>query len=178
MLETYQRIRTMSATERLIEVQRLKREGKTKLQVMQELGCSRTTIYRLWNEIKTISLQDVKHIEAVKRKEEIKRLKLEKKEIRRLGKIDRMRGHMRKYQTGVSPEEYNKMFSHQDGRCKICGTPQSELKKALALDHCHTTGKIRGLLCVRCNLGIGMFADNIIILKNAVEYLQTQETCL
>jgi hypothetical protein len=52
-------------------------------------------------------------------------------------------------------EEYNKRFLDQKGCCTICGKHQSELDRALAVDHNHKTGEIRSLLCNRCNLLVG-----------------------
>jgi hypothetical protein len=76
----------------------------------------------------------------------------------------------RKY--GVTPEEYIKLFNNQEGKCLIYGKHQIELKKALGVDHDHITGKVRGLLCNDCNLGIGHFKDNIEKLKLAIKYLE------
>lgn len=73
----------------------------------------------------------------------------------------------------ISLEQYNQMLENQDFKCKICKKPQEDLLISLAIDHCHTTNKIRGLLCTNCNLGIGMFKDNIISLGNAIEYLKS-----
>ena len=67
--------------------------------------------------------------------------------------------------------EYNKMFADQGGVCAICN--QSS-EKTLHVDHCHTTGEIRGLLCTNCNNGIGRFQDNIEFLTNAINYLSTK----
>ncbi len=62
-----------------------------------------------------------------------------------------------KREFGISLEEYNQRFNSQEGCCLICGAHQTSLKKALAVDHCHTTGKIRGLLCSSCNLNLGIY---------------------
>lgn len=61
------------------------------------------------------------------------------------------------------------MFLLQKGECKICNTTST---KPLSVDHCHSTGKIRGLLCNPCNMGIGQFKDSIVRLKNAISYLE------
>ena len=69
---------------------------------------------------------------------------------------------------GVSDEEYKKMYKLQGGRCAIC-----KLKfDILCLDHSHSTNKNRGLLCRKCNWGLGYFNDNINSIKNALKYLQ------
>lgn len=54
-------------------------------------------------------------------------------------------------------EDYNKLFQEQQGCCAICGKHQSELKHRLNVDHNHKTGKIRGLLCPKCNTALGVY---------------------
>lgn len=71
----------------------------------------------------------------------------------------------------ISLDEYNEIFIKQDGKCAVCGKHQSEIKTALAVDHCHSTGKVRGLLCGNCNRGIGMLQDDIENLRCAILYL-------
>lgn len=66
-------------------------------------------------------------------------------------------------------ERYEEMLIQQDNCCKICGIHKSKIKRNLAVDHDHTTGKIRGLLCKRCNYFLGMFDINF--LNNVVDYL-------
>ena len=78
----------------------------------------------------------------------------------------------RKKRYGVSEEEYKTMFLKQNGNCLGCGTNQSKLKKALHVDHCHITGKVRGLLCATCNLALGYAKDNEQILLNLIKYLK------
>lgn len=70
----------------------------------------------------------------------------------------------------ITEEDYQKMFDKQMGLCAICHKPESEIK--LAVDHDHDTGKVRGLLCKRCNMGIGLLGDNPDTLTNAVLYLR------
>ena len=72
---------------------------------------------------------------------------------------------------GLSLEDYNKRLVTQDGVCAICKLPDST-GHSLAVDHSHTTGKIRGLLCKVCNLAIGNFRDNPIIMREAAKYLE------
>jgi hypothetical protein len=76
-----------------------------------------------------------------------------------------------KAEYGITLDDYNKMFADQSGCCAICNIHASSLKKPLCVDHCHTTGNIRGLLCSECNLAIGKFKDNITNLHNAIKYL-------
>src|ERR1035441_7177670 len=61
---------------------------------------------------------------------------------------------------GMTMEQYNILFESQNGCCKICGKCQLELSKSLAVDHDHITMEVRGLLCQKCNLGLGQFDDN------------------
>lgn len=70
-------------------------------------------------------------------------------------------------QYGITYEQYEDMVEEQKGKCLIC----KEIK-ALHVDHCHKTGKVRGLLCISCNGGLGMFKDNTKSLQSAIEYLQ------
>lgn len=72
---------------------------------------------------------------------------------------------------GIGVKEYNQMFIEQEGKCLICNTHQSEVKRGFAVDHCHTSGKVRGLLCHSCNTALGSFKDNPEILLSAIKYL-------
>jgi hypothetical protein len=68
-------------------------------------------------------------------------------------------------------EQYNEMFTKQDGCCAICKKPQVEFKRAFAVDHDHKTGEIRGLLCSKCNITLGNSNDDVAILEQAIQYL-------
>ncbi len=71
---------------------------------------------------------------------------------------------------GITLEQYNQMSEEQNGLCLICKQPSGNRK--LAVDHNHQTGEIRGLLCMKCNLGLGMFRHNTLILFEAIKYLK------
>ena len=71
---------------------------------------------------------------------------------------------------GISLEEYETMLARQDGVCAICG--QRDQWFSLAVDHCHASNRIRGLLCSQCNRGIGMFKDRPDLLDKAAAYLR------
>lgn len=75
------------------------------------------------------------------------------------------------YKYNITETEYNKMFKEQEGCCSICNTHQTRFKKRLAVDHCHVTNKIRGLLCQKCNQAIGLLDDSVDNLKSAIMYL-------
>lgn len=76
---------------------------------------------------------------------------------------------LKKY--GISLNDYNILFNKQNGCCKICGVNELLLKGSLCVDHCHSTGKVRGLLCKACNLMIGNAKDDINTLNSAIIYL-------
>jgi hypothetical protein len=63
------------------------------------------------------------------------------------------------------------MFDLQGGCCEICGKPRTDYKRSLHVDHDHSNGNLRGLLCVKCNSGIGYFNDDITLLEKAKAYL-------
>ena len=73
---------------------------------------------------------------------------------------------------GITTEEYNQLFIKQNGCCKICGKHQSEFQRSLAVDHCHNTKKVRGLLCHHCNSAIGHLFENVSIMENAISYIK------
>ena len=66
---------------------------------------------------------------------------------------------------------YNHLLESQDGRCSICGTKDPKGRGNFHVDHCHETGRIRGLLCNECNIGLGKFKDDPTILHQAADYL-------
>ena len=74
---------------------------------------------------------------------------------------------------GVTKEKYQEMLDSQNGVCAVCKTKPDfkTWKKRLSIDHCHVTGRVRGLLCDPCNRGIGMLKDDPSILENAIKYL-------
>lgn len=76
-----------------------------------------------------------------------------------------------KYRTGIDIDKYNILLKKQNNKCKICNLTEKENKKRFSIDHCHTSGFIRGLLCNKCNQGLGYFKDNIELLTNAIIYL-------
>jgi len=73
---------------------------------------------------------------------------------------------------GIGLKEYDVMFNAQNGVCAICSKePPNTHKKRLNVDHCHTTGKVRGLLCDACNRAIGLLKDSPDLLNKAISYL-------
>lgn len=88
--------------------------------------------------------------------------------------------NIRRY--GISPADYQKMYDDQKGLCAICDRwlPSSDGRASslrsrndrLHIDHCHTTGRVRGLLCHRCNIGIGHLDDDPARMERAARYLR------
>lgn len=72
-----------------------------------------------------------------------------------------------KHRYGITLVDYNEMLLKQNCRCKICDTESS----GLVVDHCHSSGDVRGLLCKNCNVGLGYFKDNPERIEKAAQYL-------
>lgn len=72
---------------------------------------------------------------------------------------------------GLTLESYNKMLMDQNFRCYICRVKVKRLKKSLAVDHDHKTGKVRGLLCNTCNIVLGLVKESTMRLGSMIDYL-------
>jgi len=72
----------------------------------------------------------------------------------------------------ITLEDYNNILKRQKNRCAICGIDKCKTGRNFAVDHCHKTGNVRGLLCALCNTGIGKLNDDIKLLKKAIKYLE------
>lgn len=81
----------------------------------------------------------------------------------------------RKKKYGIEEGTFDKMILEQDNKCLVCGNELGK-GKAIAIDHCHTSGDVMGILCSRCNLMLGMVEDNVEILNSAIEYLRRRLT--
>ena len=87
------------------------------------------------------------------------------------------RSRLRKY--GISETEYAAIIERQSGGCGICKVALSSLDgRLIHIDHCHSTGRVRGVLCTNCNTGIGQFNDDEQRLLSAVAYLKGGAQCL
>lgn len=79
-------------------------------------------------------------------------------------------------QFGITADEYDALLEQQGGGCAICGRDTGDgQNRRLHVDHCHATGKVRGLLCSECNLALGKFQDDPELLRRAVDYLVRSE---
>ena len=76
---------------------------------------------------------------------------------------------------GVTLEDHDRLLRKQNFCCAVCRTPSVSYSTRLAVDHCHDTGKIRGLLCSGCNIGIGMLADSPEMLRTAAKYIESSD---
>ena len=97
----------------------------------------------------------------------------------------KLSGHLRRIY-GLTHEEWEEMYKAQSGVCAICKLPETRITRPnaktlgngdiprLSVDHDHETGRVRGLLCYKCNIGIGHLQDSIEILQEAIEYLKRQ----
>jgi hypothetical protein len=95
---------------------------------------------------------------------------------------DRYRGrYQQKTRTqkilNMSHDTFALLMARQDGKCAICKQPPKPGKR-LFIDHCHSTGHFRGLLCGNCNTGIGMLRDDPALIRAAVDYLENNEWAL
>ena len=89
----------------------------------------------------------------------------------RTRKQSRERHLVRKY--GVSLADYDAMLAAQNGVCAICSAPESEqFHQVFHVDHCHSTGEVRGLLCRGCNHILGTVRDDPAVLQSAIDYLK------
>lgn len=82
------------------------------------------------------------------------------------------RFHYTVEQLGMTREIYDAMLAEQKGVCAICGTPPSP-GRSLCVDHCHSTNKIRGLLCDKCNRILGQWKDDPALFNRAASYLSS-----
>jgi hypothetical protein len=91
---------------------------------------------------------------------------------------DRFRGVHLKKKFGITAEDYDALLAQQGGKCAICRqreraiNAKTGLPRSLAVDHCHSSNRVRSLLCSYCNTGLGSFFDNPDRLRAAIEYLE------
>lgn len=138
---------------------------------MQTKICTKCTLEKLLNEFSIDKRQKLGHRPECRecsrnsRKEKLfiyrETNKARLKEIKRNSKIRTL--------YGLEKEDFEKMVLLQDNKCAICSL---SVEVNLCIDHCHVTGKVRGLLCKNCNLAIGNFKDDVELLQKAIKYLE------
>ncbi len=103
--------------------------------------------------------------------------RLEKMKLWRVKNKEAVKHNDLKTAFGIGLVEYNKMLLEQQDKCAICKNPETAFIKSLnktksfSVDHCHKTGRIRGLLCGKCNTALGLFKEDVSIMKLAINYL-------
>jgi hypothetical protein len=89
--------------------------------------------------------------------------------------LQKHRFYHKKHAYGINAEAFAKLFSEQEGRCAICRTsfpPLSNREKRIFVDHDHSTGKVRSLLCGQCNSAVGMVKESVDIAERLAAYLR------
>lgn len=76
---------------------------------------------------------------------------------------------------GICEAQHDELLKKQGNRCAICRTDKPGGNGSFHIDHCHSSGKVRGLLCANCNMALGKFFDNTAFLQNAINYLQEHQ---
>ena len=97
----------------------------------------------------------------------------------RINACAKARAYKLKSKYNITPEDYDQMFLAQCGKCAICSRDKTQLPETqpkLYVDHCHTTGKVRQLLCFACNSAIGLFREELRSLQEAINYLSKHNT--
>lgn len=96
----------------------------------------------------------------------------EHQNTRRTGEVERAYNLLHKF--GITVEDYDRMLKEQGGACKVCKSPSPGRKdrKNFSVDHCHRTGKVRGLLCCHCNTAAGNLKDSPELCLKLAEYLK------
>lgn len=84
-------------------------------------------------------------------------------------------GYSLRRRYGITVAQYAERLESQGGRCAICGTEQCQSGRNFAVDHCHASNKLRGLLCSACNQGLGNFKDRTALLQRAIDYLESHQ---
>lgn len=87
---------------------------------------------------------------------------------------DKVRDLHLKYRYGITSEDYKSLLEKQGGTCAVCKSdePGDKRRRYFCVDHCHDTGRVRGLLCVHCNMLIGRYGDKLELLKRFTTYLE------
>ena len=112
------------------------------------------------------------------RRRQCKQCLLDKAKAHRNSNRDQYRRYALKWYLnstyGMSLEEYDSMLSKQNESCKICKSKfdLEDQSRRPHVDHCHKTGRIRGMLCFKCNTALGKFNDDMVLLRSAIDYLQ------
>ena len=117
---------------------------------------------------KRIRTEEQKRLMNIK---QLERRRNDPEKYREMGRKSEHRRRLKRY--GLTEEQYADLLVKQNNRCAICSTP-IVTGRHCHVDHDHTTGKVRGVLCNHCNLMLGHAKDSTEVLLKAVEYLNVQ----
>lgn len=92
--------------------------------------------------------------------------------------VNYQKAYHRKIKYGIEQSDYDNMLKNQNFSCAICEIHIEDVNRDFSVDHCHTTGKIRDLLCINCNSMLGMGKENKNIFKSAIKYIQKHKNKL
>lgn len=159
---------------------RFKYHNRLNIPVYESICNSCTRIRKSLNQ-RELNQQDPNRHKAAKERRELKRSLFRKNNPDLVKKIDRENYIKRKQKLedvrlfktyGLTPDKWKGLYEEQNGLCKICNVPQEKLTRKFHVDHCHSTGKIRGLLCGSCNQGLGYYKEDIQLFQKAIDYLK------
>jgi len=124
------------------------------------------------NELKPLSEyhKNGKRSGQVKEDAQCKECASSRRKQYRLNNKEKIRAENKRRNPGWDIDRYNEYLELQEGKCAICNTTEPGLSD-WCCDHCHNSDRPRGLLCVRCNAGLGYFKDNPEYLQSAIDYL-------
>lgn len=127
---------------------------------------------REWRNKNKDEINAKKRLRLATDKEYAERIRLQDRERHRNNPEAHRRQNL-KSNYGITLEEYAQLYENQEGKCLICkGSFPNSGSGGLVVDHCHNEGHIRGLLCAKCNKGLGQFDDDIQRLREAIKYLE------
>lgn len=123
-----------------------------------------------WKKLSKVKRYAIRHPDRVKKATQAYA------EANRQFMSDRQRKYQLMDKYGITEDDYNTMLENQKGLCAICKTDKPTGKwKRFAVDHCHHTGHVRGLLCNECNRGMGLLRDSPELLRCAANYLEENQ---
>lgn len=148
---------------RIKNKERISKLGKIRRENNKEYHNS---LVREWRKNNPEKIKIIQARRYQKHKDKLK----EKAKQYRLKNLDKIHITKIKRKFNITEEEYKSLLKKQNNQCAIC--KREDDYQRIGVDHNHTTGKIRGLLCARCNTGIGFLQDDIKLLKEAIKYLK------
>ena len=132
--------------------------------------------YQSWcKECKNASRREKPHPPLVPGETKEDRLRRQKRESYARAKAKNPRLSLErtlKKKYGLAIEDYDQMLIEQDNKCYVCSQPPTDKETRLAVDHCHTTGRVRKLLCNSCNSALGFVDDDVSRLSSLIAYLE------